>query len=166
MHSVEDLVPGSVSSANIEFRKYKSPLTTGDAQVLRDVYRRVGAPHNWKNSRWSEEQWDEWLARTDRHRWIAFVDGEPAGLIDVEPHGNGDVEIQTFGLVPEFVGRGFGGHILTLGTRLAWEVEPDDGVPPKRVWLHTQTTDHAHALSNHLARGFRPFRTEILREAE
>jgi ribosomal protein S18 acetylase RimI-like enzyme len=29
-------------------------------------------------------------------------------------------EITEFGLIPEFVGRGFGGHLLTLATRLTW----------------------------------------------
>jgi hypothetical protein len=31
-----------------------------------------------------------------------------------------------------------------------------------RVWLHTCTKDHPHALSNYQARGFQVFRTETI----
>jgi GNAT superfamily N-acetyltransferase len=65
-----------------------------------------------------------------------------------------------FGLVPEFVGRGFGGHLLTLGTRLAWETEHPGGTATRRVWLQTSSHDHPHALANYRRRGFRIFRTE------
>lgn len=43
----------------------------------------------------------------------------------------------------------FGGHLLTLATRLAWDI---DGVD--RVWLHTPSLDHPHALSTNRSRGF------------
>jgi GNAT superfamily N-acetyltransferase len=67
-----------------------------------------------------------------------------------------EVEIETFGLVPEVVGRGIGGHALTLTLQLAWALRP--GV--KRVWLHTSTQDHPNALPNYQARGLRPYKTE------
>jgi len=89
-----------------------------------------------------------------------MVGNEPAGLLAVVSHPGGDSEIDMFGLVPEFVGRGFGGHILTLAVRLAWAVDPVDATTIRRVWLHTSTLDHPHALANYEARGFRVFRTE------
>ena len=33
-----------------------------------------------------------------------------------------------------------------------------------RVWLHTCTADHPHALPNYLARGFRPFLEKVEQE--
>lgn len=65
-----------------------------------------------------------------------------------------------FGLVPEVVGRGFGAHLLTVGTRLAWGLGPLGGVRVRRVWLHTSSRDHPHAKPNYQRRGFRLFRTE------
>jgi len=38
--------------------------------------------------------------------------------------------------------------------RDAWSLRP------RRVWLHTCTLDHPHALANYMARGFVPYRTE------
>ena len=32
----------------------------------------------------------------------------------------------------------------------------------KRVWVHTCTLDHKHALNNYLSRGMKVYKTEIL----
>ena len=40
-------------------------------------------------------------------QWIGRVDGEVAGMVELELQSGGDVEIVVFGLVPEFVGQGF-----------------------------------------------------------
>jgi hypothetical protein len=42
--------------------------------------------------------------------------------------------------------------VLTLSTRLAWDLGGVD-----RVWLHTSSFDHPHALHNYRSRGFRQF---------
>jgi GNAT superfamily N-acetyltransferase len=88
------------------------------------------------------------------------VGGEVTGLVELEVQPGGEVEIAVFGLVPEFVGKGFGSHLLTLATLLAWNAEPVDGVAVRRVWLHTSSRDHPHARPNYERRGFRAFRTE------
>lgn len=76
--------------------------------------------------------------------------GEPAGLLSLDIPAGGQVEIDTFGLVPERIGHGVGGHFLTLATRLAWEATSD----VSRVWLHTSDRDHPAALANYERRGF------------
>jgi GNAT superfamily N-acetyltransferase len=88
------------------------------------------------------------------------VGDEIAGMVELEAQPGGDVEIVVFGLVPEFIGRGFGAHLLTVGTGLAWKLEPLDGGFVRRVWLHTSSRDHPYARPNYERRGFRPFRTE------
>ncbi len=64
------------------------------------------------------------------------------------------VEIAYFGIVGEAIGRGFGKHLLSCAVRDAWALRP------RRVWLHTCTLDHPHALPNYLARGFTKYKTE------
>lgn len=91
---------------------------------------------------------------------MARIGGEVAGVVELDAQSEGDVEIVVLGLVPEFVGKGFGGHLLTLATQLAWEAKSPDGTPTRRVWLHTSSRDHPHAMPNYERRGFRPFRTE------
>jgi GNAT superfamily N-acetyltransferase len=64
------------------------------------------------------------------------------------------------GFIPEFVGKGFGGHLLTLAARLTWEAEHQDGGTTRREWLHTSSLDHPNALCNYHRRGFRASATE------
>lgn len=131
------------------------------APVLRSTYVRIGDPHRWiGRSAWSDAQWEEELSRPGVRAWIAMVDGEVAGLVELEAEENGDVGIVVFGLVPEFVGRGFGGALLTLATQLAWKLKSSGDRPTRRVWVETSSRDHPHARPNYERRGFRTFRTE------
>ncbi len=65
-----------------------------------------------------------------------------------------------FGLVPEFMGKGFGGAFLTRATETAWKLMSHGSGLTKRVWVQTSSGDHPHALPNYERRGFRVFRVE------
>jgi len=157
MTQPDQLVLGRLPPAPVRMERCEP----GSAALLRSVYDRIGTPHNWvSRSGWSEGQWDELLVRPEVQAWLAWVDEECAGMVELEAQPDGDVEITVFGLVPEFVGRGYGGHVLTLGTQLAWRAKSPDDAATKRVWLHTSSLDHPHAQPNYERRGFRPFRTE------
>src|SRR4030095_14361795 len=54
-----------------------------------------------------------------------------------------------FGLLPEFIGRGLGGPLLTSAIEEAWRTSPS----ASRVWVHTCNLDHPSALGNYQARG-------------
>jgi GNAT superfamily N-acetyltransferase len=82
------------------------------------------------------------------------VKGDRAGYYELRL-GDGSVEVAYFGLLAPFHGAGLGGHLLTHALRRGFELGP-------RVWLHTNTRDGRAALPNYLARGLRPFRTEVL----
>jgi ribosomal protein S18 acetylase RimI-like enzyme len=157
MTSAELLRPGRPASAPVELVK----LDQADASLLRRTYVRIAAPLHWQSRRtWSDAHWRQLLTRPQVHAWIARVGGEVAGMVELEAQPGGDVELAVFGLVPEFIGRGFGAHLLTVGTRLGWTVEPPDGARVRRVWLHTSSRDHPHAKPNYERRGYRQFRTE------
>jgi GNAT superfamily N-acetyltransferase len=83
--------------------------------------------------------------------------GAPAGYYELERHADASVEIAYFGLLPEFLRRGFGKHLLDDAVVRAWSLDAT------RVWLHTCTLDDVAALPNYVARGFRPFRSEVYR---
>lgn len=156
MTSPEQLVPGRRPPAPMEMDE----VGTESGPLVRATYSRIAAPHGWiSRSNWSDEDWAELISRASIQAWLACVGGEIAGMVELEAR-SGEVEIAVFGLVPEFVGRGYGGHLLTLATLLAWESNSPDGTPTRRVWLHTSSRDHPHAKRNYERRGFRPFRTE------
>ena len=86
--------------------------------------------------------------------WVAYVKGVPSVYFELERHEDGSVEILYFGIMARYFGKGLGGHLLTETVERAWELGAN------RVWLHTCTHDHEHALANYLARGFKVFKTE------
>ena len=119
------------------------------------LYAEVGRAYHWTDRlKWSDEQVAAHLARPDVSLWLLSSSGAPAGYFELRRHEDDSVEVAHFGLLAEFVGRGWGGHLLTLAVRQAWALEPG------RVWLHTCTLDHPAALPNYLKRGFRPVREE------
>jgi GNAT superfamily N-acetyltransferase len=120
---------------------------------------RVATPHGSTLVDWSEARWSEFFAWRDLRAWLIRAAGDPAGVLATARQPDGNLEIMTFGLVPELVGRGIGGHALTLAVRAAWNSVGDDLAPVRRVWLHTSSRDHPHAQRNYRARGFRPFWT-------
>jgi len=161
MTSPDQLRPGRLPPEPVEL----VPAGRALASLLGETTTRVGKPHGWTTRpAWSAGRWAEHLARPGVRAWLARVGGEPAGVIELETRPGDEVEITIFGLVPEFVGRGFGGHLLTQAVRLAWAAEQPDGAPTRRVWLHTASADHANALPNYRARGFRVVRSEVRRK--
>jgi GNAT superfamily N-acetyltransferase len=128
-----------------------------DSPLVVELQARIGAPHGWKSAVRTDEEWAAWYARhPDRIFWLLSFDGEPAGLVAYDVHPGDEVEIETFGLVPEFVGRRLGGYALTLAVQRAWELTP----AVARIWLHTSSADHPSALPNYHRRGLRTFKTE------
>lgn len=136
-----------------------APLET-DPPLVADLLARIGAPYGWKSARRTDEEWTAWFARCPaRMFWLLSFEGEPAGIAsyDLRSGDDGDeVEIETFGLLPDFVGKGLGGYALTLAIQRAWQLSP----AVSRIWLHTSTMDHPHALPNYHRRGFRTFNTK------
>jgi GNAT superfamily N-acetyltransferase len=123
------------------------------SDLLGGMRARVGAPYRWSAVEWSERRFQH-----DTAHWLTYVDDDAAGLLTLHAEPSGDVEIDTFGLAPEYVGCGYGGYALTLAIEAAWTFTTGEAARVRRVWLHASTTDHPHALSNYEHRGFRPFR--------
>ena len=115
----------------------------------------MGRAFHWTDRlRWSDETIRAHLATPGLSLWLLTWEAAPAGYFELKPHDDGSIEIAYFGLLPEYIGRGWGKYLLTEAVREAWRAGPT------RVWLHTCTLDHPAALPNYLQRGFRPVREE------
>lgn len=137
------------------------PVDSSDLDRFRSVYLELGAPYGWSSRpSWSDRQWADRLDDPSVTPWLVAIDGHVAGVVELELHPEAVVELCAFGLLDDFVGRGFGGHLLTVAARRAWALSHADGAPTRRVWLHTSSYDHPHALANYEARGFRVVRRE------
>ncbi len=155
MTAPDQLRPARPAAVDVDVLRVGPDLAYRYAEVAN----RVAAPHGWTSLDRSPERWSEFFAWRDLRTWSIRAAGEPVGVLATAAHADGNLEILTFGLVPEVVGRGIGGPALTLSVRVAWNSVDDDLAPVRRVWLHTSSRDHANAQRNYLARGFRPFWT-------
>jgi len=155
MTSPDDLNPGRPASGlTLEPVDRTSPL-------IAPTQARIGAPYGWRSATRTPGEWAEKLARDRVAYWLLRHEDAVAGIVVIGPQTGGDIEIETFGLLPEFVGKGLGGHALTLAVRQAWATPDAAGAPAGRVWLHTSSKDNPAALPNYQARGFRPYKTVV-----
>lgn len=128
-------------------------------ELNRYFYTAIGGDWFWIDRlNWTYADWKRYLDRPELETWIVTVGGSPAGYFELERQTDDNVEIVYFGLLREFAGQGIGGWALTQAADRGWEMGA------KRVWVHTCDLDHPGALANYLARGFKPFKTEIKEE--
>lgn len=132
-------------------------IATPTVHFYRYLYNSVGAPWLWYERRLID---DDGIARIISHPQISidvlFVEDVPAGFCEFDMRSWPELEIGYFGLMPDFIGRGFGPYLLDASIRSAWARDP------RRVWLHTCTLDHPKALRTYLNAGFEPYREESI----
>ncbi|MBE7383193.1 MAG: GNAT family N-acetyltransferase [Leptolyngbya sp. SIO1E4] len=125
-------------------------------EFSRFLYASVGGNWYWCDRlSWTHERWLAYLDRPAVETWVAYVAGTPAGFIELEAQPKDNVEIACFGLLPQFIGQGLGGYLLTKGTQRAWEMGAN------RVWVHTCSLDGPYAFKNYQSRGFMLYDTQI-----
>ena len=151
MRSPAELRPARSQDPSIKIE----PQRECSVDLFRFLYREVGRNYFWIDRLpWSDEQISAYLEQPEVSLWLMTYDDDIAGYFELKKDADGSTEVAYFGLMPQFIGRGLGKHLLTSAVEQAWA----DGA--KRVWLHTCTDDDPAALPNYLRRGFQPFRTE------
>ena len=154
MRSPEQLRP---KRADEQFQV--SELTDRDWRFNRDLYFNVGAQWRWIDKRpWTDEQWKEYAIAPELRTFAAYYNEELAGYYELRRDDEGAVEIAYFGLLPQFIGRGLGGALLTSAIEQAWSRHR--GIVPMRVWVHTCNRDHSQALANYQVRGMVIYKVE------
>lgn len=126
------------------------------AAFARYLYTAVGGDWHWTDRLgWSKARWDAYLLQETVELYTLQLGGAPAGFAELQRQPGGHVQLVYFGLMPDAIGRGFGGCLLTHAVEHAWQ-------PPeaRRVWVHTCTLDAPAALANYQARGFSLYKAE------
>jgi GNAT superfamily N-acetyltransferase len=108
---------------------------------------------------WSErEEWSSvgWQCHLDdANTWFGVASSNAVDIGFFELTRERDqVKLEGFGLLPAWRGRGLGAGLLSVATLHAF------AFGARRIWLHTATDDHPHALPNYRARGYRVYREE------
>ncbi len=149
MKSMADYQPKKLSDINIRVDEVKLPLP----DYNRFLYQAVGSKWNWTDRlKWSAEKWNHYVNMPELHTWVAYLEGTPCGYFELMKQHNANVQIEYFGLLPQFIGRGLGAHLLSEAIEQAW------GLGARRIWLHTCSMDAPGALPNYLARGFKAYK--------
>ena len=157
-----ELRPGttdrSVSAASARPFTLHRVLPPEAAPASAALYARVGGPWHWTDRLgWTAAEWHRAVNRDDVELWVARTDGATVGYFQLELDGAA-VELKYFGLVPECIGRGLGGPLLSAAIERAWALGKE------RVTLSTCSLDHPAALGNYLRHGFVVLRTERQRQ--
>ncbi|MGW1467516.1 GNAT family N-acetyltransferase [Streptomyces sp. NPDC002308] len=163
--SPTDLEPAKAPDGDVTIMRAEVP----SPEFSRFLYTAVGGDVRWTDRLGlTYAQWQEIVDRPGAETWVAYVNGTPAGYIELDPQDDGVVEIMYFGLLPAFRGLRIGGHLLGVGTARAWDLaERWPGLrATRRVWVHTCSLDGPHALANYERRGFRLFDTKVAPEPE
>ncbi|OII70120.1 GNAT family N-acetyltransferase [Streptomyces sp. CC77] len=165
--SPEDLRPSPAPGGDLRIERAGVP----SPEFSRFLYTAVGGDLCWVDRLGlTYAQWREILERPGAETWVAYVQGTPAGYVELKPHDpdGGVVEIIYFGLLPAFRGRGIGGHLLSYGTARAWDLADrwPGRTPTKRVVLNTCSLDGEHAMTNYRRRGFRLYDTRTAEQPE
>ncbi len=127
-----------------------------DFRYNRFLYSLVGEQWNWNDKlKWSDDEWQAYAEHEDLSTYVAYHKGTPAGYFELRKEPPYDVKIEYFGLSSRFIGKGFGGHLLSNAIDTAWELKA------KRIWVHTCSNDHPSALRNYQARGMKVYDTKV-----
>lgn len=121
----------------------------------RFLYEAVGTRWFWfERRRMSDEALGAIIADPKVEIYVLYVEGSPAGFIELDRRPAPAIDIALFGIVPEFARRGLGAYLLDWGVSQAWSYEPD------RLTVRACTLDHPRALQAYQRAGFAPVRQE------
>jgi len=124
----------------------------------RYLYETVGTPWLWYERRLlSDEALAAEIQKPTTEIFVLSVGGVPAGYFELDTAPTRETELRYFGLIPEFIGRGFGPFMLRAAIDRAW------ARPLSRLWVHTRTFDHPKALGYYQRAGFIVYARQKLR---
>src|SRR5258706_6689605 len=126
-----------------------------DVEAYRYYYSAVGKQHSWLDRLvMDDDQFFELLHAPQADIFAMFINDQPAGYAEfiIEKKFT---EILYFGIMPAFIGKGWGKYALD------WAINKEWSYNLEWIQLNTCELDHPHAISNYMKRAFMEVRTEI-----
>ena len=119
-------------------------------------YKQIGRKHQWVDRLiWLDKNWMDYVSNKNLKTFILQKNDEYVGYFELIFHKN-ECEIAYFGILEEYIGRGYGGFLLSEALKIGFK-------NANRIWVHTCTLDHPNAIKNYKSRGMKVFKTEILK---
>ena len=132
-------------------------LRSAELSRARRLWIEVGRGFWTERHEWSAARWQRHLDDGKVSFQAAVLNGDDLGFFELRVERD-EAKLEGFGLLPAWRGRGFGAGLLSAATQQAFDARA------RRIWLHTATDDHPHALPNYRARGYRVYHEEALED--
>jgi len=127
-----------------------------DININKFFYRQVGKDHFWRDRLlWSDNEWKKYVNNKYLETGILKINDNLVGFYEQEFHKDkNEMELIQMGILKEHQGKKLGSlllkHIIqNMHTRNIG-----------RLWVHTCSLDHKHALNNYLSKGLKIFKEE------
>ena len=134
------------------FELLPKPVSVNEYRIF---YYGVGEKHFWLDRMvMPDEELFEKINDAKVDIFLFYINNKVAGYIEFVREEK-YVEILYFGLLPSFIGKGYGKYFLQWVIAKAWSYEPE------WIQLNTCTLDHPHALGTYKKAGFTEVRKEI-----
>jgi len=134
---------------------YLEKVNPPDFQLNKFFYKEIGKKHRWTDRLvWSDKIWTSYLENLGVNTYILKHYKDLIGYFEqIFDKDKLECEIAYFGILEEYIGKKLGGYFLSEAIKKSFEIKP------KRVWVHTSSLDHKHALNNYLSRGMKVFKS-------
>ncbi|HNR33006.1 MAG TPA: GNAT family N-acetyltransferase [Candidatus Hydrogenedentes bacterium] len=127
-------------------RVYETPI-----HFYRYLYNKISEPWVW----WERKRQTDDEIRAELHDpafefFVPYLRGAPIGMVELNCRNPEETQLNYFGIIPEYCGRGYGGYALAWSVDHVWARKPR----PRRYWVHTCSQDSPAALPCYQKAGF------------
>ena len=127
-----------------------------DFKLNKFFYKQIGEDHYWRDRLlWSDKEWARYVTNKNLETHIIKNGEDLVGYYEQEFHRDvNEVELINMGILKKFRGLKLGSILLNHAIASASRKNPN------RLWVHTCSLDHKHALQNYKSKGFSIFKEE------
>ena len=152
INSIKDLKTKAVPSESFSIKEEDK----NNFALNKFFYKQIGKKHEWVDRLiWQDKNWMDYVSKENLKTIILRKENDIVGYFELL-FDNNDCEIAYLGILEEYIGKGYGGFLLSEAIRLGF-------TNSRRIWVHTCSLDHPNALENYKSRGMKIFKTEILK---
>ena len=152
--SINELVEAKKPLENLHLEK----VLPADFQLNKFFYKEIGKKHRWVDRLvWSDKNWTDYLNTLGVATYVLKNNEDLVGYFEQNIYSqNKECEIAYFGILEEYIGKKIGSYLLSEAIKKSFKTGA------KRIWVHTCSLDHKHALDNYLSRGMKVFKSESI----
>ncbi len=154
INSLKSLNKVNSPNQNLVLEKVNPP----DLEINKFFYKNIGKNHRWVDRLvWDNLKWISYLENKHVSTYILKLNKDLVGYFEIiQDLTIKSSEIAYFGILDNYIGKKFGSYLLSEAVKICFQLKS------QKVWVHTCSLDHKHALNNYLNRGLKIFKKETI----